>query len=422
VVNSVGADAPTSRWFGTTMVDDTAATGHAGGNTRSAVGGRIRALRLQQGMNQRELAERAHYDKSYVSMIERGLRLVDSRSTLERFAQALGVPPSGLTGQPYPATDHDQVIGHAAASVLRAVLRDIELGVPSAPDLRSVRELQLEVATIRERSAASDYAAYAPIVPAVITELHTLAQTSGQARRLLGHALHTAFYAAKDLGHGDLAWQIAGHLHSTAQAIGEPLWIGLADFVRSHAMVGDGARQRAFELSDRAAANLAGAGADPVQGMLHLSAALHAAALRRPEQSREHLWEARVIAQRTGETDFAELWFGPRNVGVWGVALAVEVGDGGRARELARSVDVDGIPGAGRRATFYADLGRGMAIDPATHARAVYTLRQAESLAPQMIRTHFYVRETVGQLLGERLPRDAAQTLRGMATRMGITA
>jgi transcriptional regulator with XRE-family HTH domain len=139
-------------------------------------------------MNQRELAERAHYDRSYVSMIERGLRLVDSRSTLERFARALGVPPSGLTGQPYPAADRDQVIGHAAASVLRAVLRDIELGLLPAPDLRSVRELQLEVATIRERSAASDYAAYGPIVPAVITEPHMLAQTSGQARRLLGHA------------------------------------------------------------------------------------------------------------------------------------------------------------------------------------------------------------------------------------------
>jgi hypothetical protein len=108
--------------------------------------------------------------------------------------------------------------------------------------------------------------------------------------------------------------------------IGEPLWVGLADFIRSHAMVGDGARQRAFELSDRAAADLAGAGADPVQGMLHLSAALHAAALRQPEQSRDHLWEARVIAQRTGETDFAELWFGPRNVGVWGLRSRVAVG------------------------------------------------------------------------------------------------
>jgi transcriptional regulator with XRE-family HTH domain len=404
------------------MVDDRAATGHAGSDIRSAVGGRIRALRLRQGMNQRELAERAHYDKSYVSMIERGLRLVDSRSTLERFAQVLGVPPSELTGEPYPAADRDQAIGHAAAPALRAVLRDIELGVPPAPDLRSVRELQLEVAAIREQSSACDYAAYAPIVPAVITELHMLAQTSGQARRLLGYALQTSFYLAKDLGHGDLAWQVAGHLHSTAQAIGEPCWVGLSDFIRSHAMVGDGARQRAFELSDRAAEGLEGAGADPVQGMLHLSAALHAAALRQPEQSREHLWEARVIAQRTGETDFAELWFGPRNVGVWGVALAVEAGDGGRARELARSVDVDGMPSAGRRATFYADLGRGMATDPATRAQAVSTLRQAESLAPQRIQANFYVRETVEQLLGERLPRDAARALRGMATRMGLTA
>src|SRR5947209_3915649 len=55
------------------------------------------------------------------------------------------------------------------------------------------------------------------------------------ARLLLVQSLHAAFYLAKDLDHGDLGWLVAGHLHRAATALGEPVWGGVAEFVRGHA-------------------------------------------------------------------------------------------------------------------------------------------------------------------------------------------
>lgn len=88
--------------------------------------------------------------------------------------------------------------------------------------------------------------------------------------------------------------------------------------------------------------------------------------------------------------------------------------------ELARDVDVAAIPAAGRRAMFYADLGRGPGAERSTREQAVTALRKAEDIAPQQIRANPYVRETVTDLL-RRARKDAGEReLRGIAYRMGL--
>lgn len=82
--------------------------------------------------------------------------------------------------------------------------------------------------------------------------------------------------------------------------------------------------------------------------MLHLSAVLQSAVTGHTDKARAHLDEAAETASRTGDGTFAGLNFGPRNVGVWRVALAVEFGEPGRVPELARDVEVAAIPSAGR--------------------------------------------------------------------------
>ena len=396
----------------------------ATGRNARTLGGRLRELRTWRDLSLRATAELAGLSESHLSRIERGERPVDRRSTLEALARALQVAPSELTGQPYEPSDRGQAAGHTAASALRAVLRDIELSEPTViTPPRSVEALRPEVAAVLAGCSASDYGAIAEAVPTLLGELHAAAEAgSGQARVMLAEVLHAAFYLAKDLGHGDLAWMVAGHLHGTAQVIGDPRWVGLAEFVRSHAVVGDRGRFRSLSLAQRGAATLVGVGgeAEQVRGMLHLSAALHSAALRRPDVATEHLGEAADLAGVTGEGTFAGLHFGPRNVGVWRVALAVELGEGGRVGELARSVDVSAIPSAGRRAMFYADLGRGLATERTTRDRAVIALRKAEDNAPQLIRSNFYVREAVTNLLGRSRGGTPGRELRGMAYRMGL--
>jgi len=61
----------------------------------SSLGGRIRRLRAERGLQQRQLAEKAELTPSMVSQIESG-RLTPSLHTLGRVAAALGVPIASL--------------------------------------------------------------------------------------------------------------------------------------------------------------------------------------------------------------------------------------------------------------------------------------------------------------------------------------
>lgn len=369
----------------------------------------------------RATAELAGISESHLSRIERNERPVDKRSLIAALADALQVSPSEITGQPYPATSHGEAVGHSAAPALRAVLRDIELG-EEPPTPRRFEELRVAVSAVNKASAACDYGTLGVIVPGLIAELHALADGgSAEARRLLVDALHAAFYLSKDLGHGDLAWSVSGHLHRATQSLGDPTWGGVADFVRAHAVVGLNARKRGLALAERAADTLPADehAAGQVHGMLHLSAALNSAVTGEADQARAHLDEAADIAARTGDGDFAGLHFGPRNVGVWHVSVALELGEAGRVPEIARGIDVAVIPSAGRQASFYADVGRGYAATRAVD-RAVEAFRRAEQLAPERTRSSPWVREAVSDLM-RRAHRDAGgRELRGLAYRMGL--
>ncbi len=388
------------------------------------IGRRLREIRSWRGLSLTVTAELAGLSAGYLSRIERGLRPVQRRATLEALASALQVSPSEITGQPYAPSTDSEAVAHSAAPALRAVLRDVELGELLTTDPpRRLRDLRGEVAAVNAACAASDYGTLGDTVPDLLSELHTLAvDDDGEARRLFADTLHAAFYLAKDLGHGDLAWMVAGHLHAAAQAIGEPEWTALADFVRAHATVGLQARERGLALAERSADALTpdDGPAGQVYGMLHLSAALQSAVTGADDRARAHLAEAAETAQRTGDGTFGGLNFGPRNVGVWRVALALELGEPGRVVELARDVDVGAIPSAGRQATFYGDVGRGLASIRGRETQAVEVLHRAEVLAPERTRHNPYVRETVTDLL-RRARRDAGgRELRGMAYRIGL--
>ncbi|MGH3625504.1 MAG: helix-turn-helix domain-containing protein [Sciscionella sp.] len=389
-----------------------------------SIGATARRIRRWRGLSQQAAAELAGMSKANLSRIENGRQPVDRRSTLARLADALRVSPSELTGQPYKPSSEDEAVGHSAAPQLRAVLRDVELGeLGDDEPPRSVAELRAELESANQACAGSDYGALGDTVPALVTELHQQVRAgSAEARRMLADALHVAFYLAKDLGHGDLAWMVAGHLRTAAEVTGDPAWGGLADFVRAHAVLGIGARERGLALAERHAEQLA-AQRGPigqVYGMLHLSAALQSAVTGRDGSAREHLAEAAETARNTGEGDFAGLYFGPTNVAVWELSLAVEQGEHGRVLELARGVDVTTIPSAGRQATFYGDIGRGLAGMRGHDQDAVAALRQAETVAPQRTRTNPHVREAVADLLG-RARRDAGgRELRGLAYRMDV--
>ena len=65
---------------------------------RQVFGRNVRDLRKAKGWSQEELADQAGLHRTYISIIERGLKNV-SIDNIETIAKALGASPSELLGQ-----------------------------------------------------------------------------------------------------------------------------------------------------------------------------------------------------------------------------------------------------------------------------------------------------------------------------------
>ena len=59
---------------------------------KAAIGAKLRALREKLGMSQEEVAERAGVDRTYISILERGLKS-PTLDTMEKICAALGTLP-----------------------------------------------------------------------------------------------------------------------------------------------------------------------------------------------------------------------------------------------------------------------------------------------------------------------------------------
>jgi transcriptional regulator with XRE-family HTH domain len=391
-----------------------------------SIGERARTARILRGKSQAEVAGLAGISPTYLSRLETGDRRLDSRALIQQLAQALEVPVTFLTGQPYDA-DPRQSAGHAAVAAIRQVLLDGDLDDPPDAPRVPLAVLSRRVATVEDRTSASDYAAYGRELPPLLTALQVVAGADGpdreEALRLLIRTWQSAFYLVKDLGYLDLAWITAARAGSAAERLDDPTMLALAAFLQAHATHPAGARDRALAIARNATAGLATDGAaGQVYGMLHLTAALVSASSHRPDDAAAHLDEARTTARHTGEGSAFGLHFGPTNVALWRMAIAVEQHEGGRVEEIATGVDPYAVESPGRRAAFFTDLGRGLAQVRGRDADAVRMLSRAEQLAPQQVRANPLIRELVGHLLRRARATAGGRELRQLAQRVGAVA
>lgn len=100
----------------------------------------------------------------------------------------------------------------------------------------------------------------------------------------------------------------------------------------------------------------------PCAGAFHLLLAIAAARDNDRPQAHEHLDQARKIAARIGEDrdDFGTE-FGPTNVALHAVGVAVELGDAGQALDLARDIKPERLS-AERQARYDIDLAQAHAM------------------------------------------------------------
>ena len=238
-------------------------------------------------------------------------------------------------------------------------------------------------------------------------------------------AYSSAMWTTKRLGGRGLPSLASRAVTECAETLGDPAWLGYAVWLRGDA-IGQLDRhaqyQRAVDAADALSAHADDGAALQACGMLHLSASLAAGARGDHATSATHLEEAAGLAGRmdTEVGDWAGLWFGPTNVGVWRTSLAVELGDHGQAIAAAAAVHPELLPGTSRQAEFLGDFGRALVAEKKTREKGLRILIHAEKIAPQRIRQDMFVRETVSDLLRQARRDAGGRELRGLAWRMGV--
>jgi transcriptional regulator with XRE-family HTH domain len=397
-------------------------------DTQDAIGRRIAQVRKFRGLTQTGLATRAHVSKSLIAQVESGHKAA-TPSMIAAVSRAMNADVTDLTGQPYRGSDARSDRIHEAIPQIRQALVywDIApiLDVPPRP----LADLAAETGQVGRLRMQASYADMGALLPALIKELTVHAhQASGPGRahafRLLTDAYTAVDSMACKLGYMDLFALAVERMSWAARQADDPLLGPVAAIRRSAAFLATGAWDGGLRLLDRAGRDIednlmAEPAAPSVLGTVHLRAAIMAARGGRASPAWDAMSRARETASRIGhDTRDYGLLFGPANVAIHEVAVAVELGDADEAIRRGGQLTLPGDLPRERSSHHYIDLSRAW-LWQHDYAKALACVHRAETLAPQRTRYHPMARETVTRLLD--IHRRMPEPLRGIATRMGLS-
>jgi transcriptional regulator with XRE-family HTH domain len=378
------------------------------------VGEKVAYHRKRLGLSQVEFAGLVGRSESWVSQVERGVRPIDRMSVLQKVADVLSVPVSELR-----ADDEAQDPGERPESfdMIRAALTGHPaigsvLGIPQPVTSREALDsLRGQHSEIWDLVHASRYTKLGPILAALIPDLEQAArgarseQLRNDARELLADTYQAAAAAMSKLGEADAAWIAADRAAFTAEAIGQPLTVAASMFRMAHVFLSLGQISQAQQVASTTSTALQvvvdgnpTAEALSLYGALHLVLAVAAARENDRNKAHSHLDVARDVAANLNEdrNDYGTE-FGPSNVAIHAVSVAVELGDAGHALDLAREVNADNLSPE-RRSRYLIDLAAAHTMRRQI-GEALRDLQEAEQLTPEQTRTHRVAREVVRDLL-----------------------
>jgi transcriptional regulator with XRE-family HTH domain len=385
------------------------------------IGTRIRYWRKRRGgMTQATLAGLAGLSQSYVSHVEAGRKSVDRRSTMVALAGALQVSVADLLGQPGDPTDPVKAGSAAAVPAIRAAIIEIEEGERRTPT-RGLDELTAVVERLDHLRSVSEYATMAPMLPGVLLDA---APAGGLT---LVRAAYETSVCLRNLGYRDLALPAARIAVAAAQDLGDLAWLGAARFVHTLAMPIEAAgttSRIAGRTVDELQAGAADKSVRQMYGQMHLSASMACAVDGREDDAAAHLAEARAEAATLGDPEdgkgFNLCGFGPTNLGLWDMTVAIELGDYGRVLELARTVRPGALRVANRHQSYWMSLGRALAHSGQTDREALAAFQQAERAAPTPFSLNPVARDAVISMVYRARRRSVSEELRVMARRVGV--
>jgi transcriptional regulator with XRE-family HTH domain len=393
---------------------------------QKALGRKIAAERRRRGLSQPELARMVDRSVAWVSQVERGVRKVDRMSVLEALAAALEVPLAELAAEaPIVAAVTEESPGASGlrlvlsgAYALRAMLDGRRAPAVSALRTRSSKAWDL--------AHAGRYTELADLLRGLVPDLEIAARAVPEAGRPEVFELMAATYQAcsaalAKLGEPEAAWIAADRAMAAAERAGNPLLVAAGAFRLVFVFIAARHYDQAEETARTAAEALqrtADSG-DPqamsLRGGLTLQRAVVAARVNDPDTAYDQLERAKQMAGRLGEgrNDY-NTEFGTANVGLQEVAIAVDLGDAGRALRAAAAVDTSGLS-AERQGRLLIEVARAHA-QRRQDGEAVTALLQAEQITPELVGGHVLVRQLVTDLLTMQDP--PGSELRDLARRL----
>ncbi|MEJ3741719.1 helix-turn-helix domain-containing protein [Actinomycetes bacterium KLBMP 9797] len=395
------------------------------------IGQRVAFYRRRRGLSQDVLAGLVGKTAEWLRKVENNRAELDRLSVIRTIASALDVSLADLIGEP-SLFEWSEGSGRQTIPALRAALRDYRHLTPAIAsfeddDPPSLADLERDIAEIWGCYQHSQYATLARQLPCLIRDCLSATRafdgSEGQrAQALTAYVHQVATLFLTKLGEADLAWIAASRGLAAANASNDHVVIGSLSRAAAHALVSIGEYEQARGLASAAAQYLEPRFSRPtpqllsVYGSLHLVCAMASAHEDDRATADTHLAEATDSAARLGG-DANHLWtaFGPTNVKIHQVSVAMEFGDVQRAIEIGPTVDTRALP-VERRVRHSIEVARAFARWNRVED-ALVSLLNAEQIGPDQVRYHRLSRMVVREILSRpRAPRAAID----LSTRMGV--
>jgi transcriptional regulator with XRE-family HTH domain len=389
----------------------------------TGVGERVAKARKLAGLTQGKLAQRAAVSVSLVRAVEQG-RAPASPAFVSACARALDLGVADLLELPYPRTSREEHRVHATIPAIRRELAAYLISPDEDVEPRDLDSLVVAVKRASQLRHAVNFDKLGVEVPGLLQELRAATYSlTGHAQEQAFGLLAESYYAASQLtyklGYIDLASLAVDRYEWAASRSGDELAVLVGDYQRAGEMISTADWSSALRLLDRSRSRIEDRIGGPdlptiaTWGNLHLKSGLAAARSGQRDLADAHLAEAKEAAARIGvDRDDYRLCFGPTNVNIWSVGLAVEMLDGTEAVKRASRFSIpDGTPRE-RVGHHWIDLARGY-LYHGDRRGALGALETARKIAPTQTRYHPMVHETVRALVRDEARR--SDTLSGFA-------
>jgi transcriptional regulator with XRE-family HTH domain len=361
------------------------------------VGERVEMRRRQRGLSRKVVANLVGRSEEWLRLVESGKRKLDSVEVISRLAEVLRVDdPTELTEWPYLNSEpRDQVRLGGLESLWQAIVDHPAVAAyydPTVVDKLDIGTVAADLAKNRTMWGSSPhrYSALLCTLPPVLwaSRIQRWHSRSVESGVLLVRAYHLARQLLTGVGAHSLAVTVADRSLDIAAQTDTQLLVAASVWHVGNSLLqlGNASGCREFVLAAyRRLPDDASTSPDVivVGGALLLLAARGATAMRDHVESARLLEQSVADADRLGADHHVDgITFGPIEVSITAVEIALAENDADKAIDIAARVDVgDGYP-LERRTSYYICLAHAYAAR-SNDVAAVYALSKAAEICPE---------------------------------------